>query len=305
LLLDIVENPFFDKPELARERDALLAEQIKRRDDEYARSVELLLASIYPQHPYGLPRYGRAEVIKALTEEKLEAWHVKTIKRQLPLVIVVGDTDGSALISRIFSDGFKRNELDKTMKVNLPPLTAPPEEQVEQRSRRVTAQAIGFRGPAGESADYLPLRMLGHLTATGRFADELRAKQIISDRLIVRPDPRLASGAFFAFITTAPGDEQRALEVLRTEVAKLSQAPPSDEEFERGRNATIGAYAIALQAHPQRAMEYARAVVFNRKPSDVEAQPDLIRSVRKADLRRVAEAVVKISQIGRGVVRGQ
>ncbi|MGH9842391.1 MAG: M16 family metallopeptidase, partial [Blastocatellia bacterium] len=106
LLLEVIESPFFDKTEIARERDALLADQLRSRDDAPSRAVELMWNSIYssptagPSHPYGLPRHGLAEVVKALTDEKLEAWHGKTVKRQLPVVILVGDTDGSALVSR-------------------------------------------------------------------------------------------------------------------------------------------------------------------------------------------------------------
>jgi zinc protease len=306
LLIEILESPYFDKPELTRERDALLADQLKLRDNAKARAVELLWASLYPGgHPYGFPRFGSANVIKEMTEEKLQAWHAKTVKRQFPLVIVVGDTDGSALISRIFSEGFKRGDLDKTMKANLPPLTAPPQEMVEQRPRPQTAQAIGFRTADKDAADYLVLRMLGALTATGRFPDELRAKQSITDPVVVLPDLRLASGAFYALLTTEPGNEQKAFETLRDEFALLISKAPTDEEFERGRNFTIGSYAIALQQHELRALEYARAVLVGRKPSEIENQPDLLRSVKRSDFTRVAEKIIKPTQIGRGVVRGQ
>jgi zinc protease len=306
LLLDIMENPYFDKPELTRERDALLADQLKQRDNARARAVELLWASLYPGgHPYGLPRLGTPEVIKAVTEEKLEAWHVKLTKRQFPLVVIVGDTDGSSLVSRIFSEGFKRGDLDKAIKANLPPLTQPPTEQVEQRARPQTALAVGFRTSDKDAADYLVMRMWGALLSSGRFTDELRSKHGITDAAVVQPDLRLASGAFYAVLTTEPGKEQPAFETLRDGFAQLLANPPNDEEFERGRNATIGAYAINLQSHQRRALEYARTILVGRKPSDVENQPDLLRAIKRSDFKRVAESIVKPTQIGRGVVRGQ
>lgn len=306
LLLEIMENPYFDKPELTRERDALLADQLKQRDNVSARAVELLWASLYPGgHPYGLPRLGSPEAIKAVTEETLEAWHAKLTKRQFPLVVIVGDTDGSSLVSRIFSEGFKRGDLDKTMKANLPPLTMPPTEQVEQRARPQSAQAIGFRTSDKDAADYLVMRMWGALLSSGRFTDELRTKHGITDLALVQPDLRLTSGAFYALLTTAPGKEQTAFEILRDGFAGLLATPPTDEEFERGRNATIGSYAITLQSSQRRALEYARAILVGRKPSDVENQPDLLRTIKRSDFKRVAESIVKPTQIGRGVVRGQ
>jgi zinc protease len=308
LLMDIVENPFFDKPELARETEAVLAAQLKQRDDAQMRAIELLWASLYPGgHPYGQPRLGTPTSVKAVTVEALEAWYDKIIRKQFPLVVVVGDTDGSALISRIFSDGFKRpGELDKTMKVNLPPLTAPPQEQVEPRMRPLTAQAIGYRTATFDANDSLVAAMLAAQASTGKINDDLRG--LLPETLFFTPDGRLASGAFYAFAVTPSANAEKARELLLAEFTRLSTTLPTDEEFTRGRNFTIGSYAIALQSHQTRALEYTRVALFGRKPADVENQPDLLRNIKRSDFRRVAEKIVKGDQtvaVGRGVVRGQ
>ncbi len=310
LLLEIIEYPFFDKEELVKERDALLARQLSQRDNADAYAIELMWASLYPDHPYGLPRFGLADVVKSIEIEKLEGWHTRTIQRQYPLVVVVGDTDGSALISRIFSEGLKRGDLDKSIKVNLPGSPGSPQEKIEQRGRQLTAQAIGFRLPGqtpaqatGRSNDLLAFEILSHTVSSGKMINDLRDKEGMTESLSIEPEQRLAAGAFFAQFSTLPENEQRSREVVQAELQRLAGATTSDEEFEQGRNAAIGRYAIALQSHVERGLEYARAVIFDSKPSDVEAQPDLIRSVKKADIKRVAGGLIKMNEIGRGVVR--
>jgi zinc protease len=307
LLLDVIENPFFDKTEVARERDAVVADQARLRDDSRQRSIELMWDSLYPGHPYGLPRFGLPEVVKGANEEKLEAWHAKTVKRQFPLVVVVGDTDGSALVSRIFSEGLKRNELDKTIKANLPNSYATPDDKIEQRSRQSSTLVTGFRSPQlppEKQNDLLALAMLGTIASSGKLVEELRDKQGLTDGVFLISDQRLASGVFLAQMATLPENEQRAREALEAALESLAAAAPSDDEFEQGRNAEIGRYAIALQDHNARTIEYARAVIFGLKASDVESQPDLIRAVKKTDIKRVAESVMKSGQAGHGVVRG-
>src|SRR5215468_4364330 len=307
LLLDVIENPFFDKTEVARERETLIADQARARDDSRQYSIELMWDSLYPGHPYGLPRYGLPEAVKGATEEKLEAWHAKTVKRQFPLVIIVGDTDGSSLVSRIFSEGLKRNELDKTIKANLPNSYATPDDKIEQRSRQSSTLATGFRSPVAapeKQNDVLALAMLGTIASSGKLIEELRDKQSLTDGVFLISDQRLASGVFLAQMATLPENEQRARAALEAALEGLAAAQPSDDEFEQGRNAEIGRYAIALEDHNARTLEYARAAIFGRKPADVEAQPDLIRAVKKTDIKRVAESVVKSGQAGHGVVRG-
>jgi zinc protease len=307
LLLDVIENPFFDKTEVAREREAVIADESRMRDDSRQRSIELMWDSLYPGHPYGLPRFGLPEVVKGANEEKLEAWHAKTVKRQFPLVVIVGDTDGSALVSRIFSEGLKRNELDKTIKANLPTSYATPDDKVEQRSRQSSTLATGFRSPQlppEKQNDLLALAMLGTMASSGKLIEELRDKQNLTDGVFLISDQRLASGVFLAQMATLPENETRAREALEAALESLAAAQLSDDDFEQGRNAEIGRYAIALQDHNARTLEYARAVIFGRKPSDVESQPDLIRAVKKTDIKRVAELVMKAGQAGHGVVRG-
>lgn len=302
LLLEIVETPYFGKEEVAREKTILLADQLNSRDDDAARADELLRASLYPGHPYGLLRYGQAEVVKALTEEKLEEWHNKTIKRQYPLLMIVGDTDGSALVSRIFSEGLKRGELDKALKVNLPPLAGAGQEQTEPRGRALATQSVGFRlgaaappQQANQPDDFFTLAMLATLASTGKLNERLELGS-----LTIKHAPRLASSSFDFQFATLPANEAKAREALQAELQKLA-ALPADDEFEAGRNATIGRYAIALQSFPARALEYSRAVFFGRKASDVESQPDSIRAIKKADIKRAAESL-KLE--GRGVVLG-
>ncbi|MGH9755463.1 MAG: M16 family metallopeptidase [Blastocatellia bacterium] len=310
LLLDVIENPFFDKTEVARERDAVIADQARLRDDNRQRSIELMWDSLYPiegGHPYGLPRFGLAEIVKGANEEKLEAWHAKTVKRQFPLVVIVGDTDGSAIVSRIFSEGLKRNELDKTIKANLPNSYATPDDKIEQRSRQSSQLATGFRAPAltpEKQNDLLALAMLGTMASSGKLIEELRDKQSLTDGVSLISDQRLASGVFLAQIATLPENEQRVREALQAALESLVASQLTDDEFEQGRNAEIGRYAIALQDHNARTLEYARAAIFGLKPADVEAQPDLIRAVKKTDIKRVAESVMKSGQAGHGLVRG-
>lgn len=298
IVVDILENPYFEKGEVIRERERLLADQAVARDRVGDRAEELMFASLYPGHPYGLPRLGLPSVVKTAAEGQLEAWYAKTIQRQLPLVIIVGDTDGSALVSRIFSDAFKRAELDKSLKVSLPNLYAEPKQEAEARGRRQTAQTIGIRTVAGQSNDVFALSILSHFIAA-------RGRMNVSSNLDVVNDARAASGTLLATIASLPGLETKQRDALISELGKTAAAPPVGDDFDFARNAAIGSYAIRLEAHPDRALEYARAVLFGRKASDVDAQPDLVRGVKLVDLKRVAEAVLKTAQAGVGIVRGK
>ncbi|QQS45719.1 MAG: insulinase family protein [Acidobacteriota bacterium] len=307
LLIDILENPFTDKDEVAREAAALLAIQREYRDDHQTRANDLVWASLYPNHPYSLPRYGLPEVVGGATAEKIEQWYAKTVRKQFPIVILVGDTDGSALVSRIFSEGLRRDELDRTLQIGLPRPIESAGEMADQRKHRTTTQEIGFRITSQmltSPNDIHAIEMLGHLASAGSLADELRYRQSLTNSIDAGMDQRIAAGAFALSITSLPENEKIVRETVMGEMKRLAGEAVTDEEFEWARNATIGRDAIALQSHFFRALRYARAVIFGRDPKDIESQPDQVRSIRKADVKRLAESILKSGITGAGVVRG-
>jgi zinc protease len=308
LLIEIVEKPFFDREELVREQGVLLGDQLRWQEDAEGQARELLWMSLFPGHPYGLPTFGLAEVVRGVTVEKLEEWHQQTIRRQYPMVVLVGDTDGSAIVSRIFSDGLRRGDLDRTLRVNLPTTSAASGDRVlPAPGEAVTRQALGFRvfssalpGPQDAQVLALLARWVSNGPLLGAFRDPAGPVGLLAGSF----EPRLAAGGFVAQLTTAPENETRALDLLNRELQRLVAAPPTDDEFEYARNSAIGQYAIALQSPRERILEYARALFFGRQPTDVERQAEAVVAIRKADLQRVAEAIFRTNLSGRGLLRG-
>ncbi len=307
LLLEIIESPFFDREEVARERTILMADQDRAEDELAEAAREYLLGSIFPNHPYALPRYGKREAINRATPEQLEELHTRSIRRQYPFVFLVGDTDGSSMVSRIFSDGLKRGDLDKTLKVSLPTQFAAAQDRVGESGWGATWQASGFRiGNQAFAApnDHLVAAMLAELISSGLWINEIQQKRSIVNHVGAAIEQHLAGSFFRTKMVTVPGQETAALDLLSRELQRLVGNQPTDEEFELARNAAIGRYAIALQSNTERSFEYARAALLGRRPADVEGQPEAMTGVRKSDLKRIAESIFKNSAGGRGVLRG-
>src|SRR6266850_748309 len=78
------------------------------------------------------------------------ASHARAVKRQLPLAIIVGDTDGSALVSSQIAEGFKRRDVDAAIQVRSPQ-RASTVEKIEQRRRNQTTIGVGLAGPKADS----------------------------------------------------------------------------------------------------------------------------------------------------------
>ena len=304
LLRDCIEDPAFRDDDVQRARIAQIGVIRDSRDSSLAQARELLTRALYPGTPYGLPPHGREELAVKLTSEQLREWHSRLVKRQLPLAIIVGDTNGSALVSSQLAEAFRRRELDTALPVRVP--GAPrPTEQIESRRTEQTAAAIGFVGPkaadgAGQDAVRVMEAAMNH--AGGRLDRELMDKGL-AVMASLEGDSLFAAGTISAEIVTSPGDEQRARNALLVELEKLSKNGLSPDEAAAAGALAAGTKLDALQSQGRRALEYARAVIAQQKASDVDSSAERLSKVATDDIKRVAAVYLKPTSSSAGIVR--
>lgn len=94
LLADIIQNPAFDAKELERVRAGQLAAIAQERTQPGAIASRTLLPLLFgPDHPYGIAASGSGdpEAVKALTPQKLAAFHNKWIRADNAEIFVAGN----------------------------------------------------------------------------------------------------------------------------------------------------------------------------------------------------------------------
>ncbi|MFP5264304.1 MAG: M16 family metallopeptidase [Blastocatellia bacterium] len=304
LLRDAIEEPAFRDADVQRARLAQLVFIREDRDSTLARSRELLLQALFPGHAYSLPPHGREEAVLKLTSEQVQQWHSQAVKRQLPLAIIVGDTNGSALVSGQLAEGFKRRELDKSLDVKV----AQPKSGEKAESRRLgqTTAAVGFAGPKTESDDVIAIEVVEAVMNGdgGRLLTELRDKQGLALAANLEHQSMFTAGAIYARLVTLPGDEQRARAAFLAELERIARAPLSADEIEQGRSTAIASKLALMQSQSAHALEYARAIFYKREPSMADNFADRLSKVTADDVKRVAAAYFKPPAASAGVVRG-
>jgi len=304
VLRDIVEEPAFRDDEMKR---AALTQQgaIRfERDSSLLRANQLMRSALFPGHPYSFALHGTEEAISKITPEQLQDWHARLIKRQLPLVVIVGDTEGSALISGQIAEGFRRRELDSSLQVKIPG-TSLPSERAEPMSQPLTVIALGFQGPKSDNADHAALDLLVD-TLTGRggiLMTELRDRQGLVLQADARNDPMFVAGAISIEALMDPANEARARAAVLALVQRVSRTGLTQTEFAISQSASM-TRLVSLQSQTARVIAYTQAVVYGRQASDVDTFPERANNVTPADLKRVAASYLKGAP-SIGIVRGR
>jgi zinc protease len=304
LLRDAVEEPAFRDDDVKRALLAQIGRIRNARDASRARADELFHQAMWPGHAYGLPAHGREEVITKLTADQLREWHTRAIKHQLPLAFIVGDTDGSALVSSQLAEGFRRRDLDKSLQVKVPQPKAV--EQSQSRRREQTMLALGLVGPKGDSADLLALEVIEAAMNDrgGRLLQELRDKQAVAMQASLRHEALFAGGAIVARVITTPDNETRARTALLGEFERLAREGLSTADLTSAQAVAATVRLAALQSQTSRALMTAHTVVYQHEAADVDGFVEQLAKVTASDVKRVAAAYFKSAPVAAGIVRG-
>ncbi|HLG17696.1 MAG TPA: insulinase family protein [Blastocatellia bacterium] len=302
IMRDLIEDPAFRDSDLARARAEQTAVIRESLGSGAARSRELLFQALFAGHPYSLPPHGRQEVVSKLTGDQVREWHEGAIKRRVPVAIIVGDTEGSALVSGTVADGFKRRETDPPARYPAAAATKPT-DRAEQYKRPQSVLSIGFPGPRGGSDEALALGLIE--SAMNVLLGELGSKQ--GSFYVARSSSEsfLAGGAFRVDIVTSPENEQRVRTAVVAEIERLAKNGLSVDQVTAARAQTITARLGRLQHRRERALEYARTILYEHRPAEADSLADRLGRITPDEIKRVAGIYLKPSTASLGIVRGE
>lgn len=300
LAIDMVQHPSLAKQDVLVERGRLLADQLRAASQPEHRAVELFWRGRYPAHAYGVPRLGLPETVAKLDDEKVRAWFDRGMDSQYPLVGIVGDTDGSSLISRHVAEGFDRAEGGPPPTPGLP-APAPAGDTIERTGADVTAQAVGFPCPGGAWTELAALDVAAawvglHVSADLESSDAPAAgvASFVERR-------RLASG-FLTTVVSRPGDEKRVHDAVIARLAGVAALPEPD--LTAAKNAAVVLQYRLDEPFTGLLVDYVRSAAFATPLDSIETYGERVRATKLEAVRKAAAAVINPTLGGRGIVAG-
>jgi len=315
VMTDVIKNPIFDPEELEKEKNILLAEIEKNKDNMQDYPIQLFYQAVFPDHPYGLNRLGETEAIEKLNPEVIKDWHRKHFSPKNMTIVAVGDFDSSILLQKL-EELFGDYKKEKIEEVNISSATNEVSHQtnikfngkmlIENRLKAQTAQALGFVTCAYREDDLYALKVLQAIASGGgRFYQELREKRSLAYTVYGVNDSWEQSGAFYAYIATSPGNEKLAREELSCEFYKFKTDLVKDEELETAKRYISGMYQILLEANSALVKQYAKSEILGKGIEEVERYPQKINRITKEQVKAVAEKYFNPENLAAGMIRGK
>ena len=290
LLADVLLHPTFPDAAIAREREVQLAGQKAEEEHPTGVARNLLRATLFPGHPYGLRHLGTPATLAGLDRAALLAYHRRALVGREGVVAVFGDVKAEAVrvaVERLLGD-LPAGDLPAA-----PPVPAPLTGSADVEAIRDKEQAVlmvGYRGLAVDDPDRSALELIDEACSDlgSRFFIRIREELGLAYFVGSSQVPGLVAGSFTFYVGTDPAKVGLVREAFLEEIRQLAENGLTADELVRARKKLIGKQAIAHQSNGTLAFTAALDELYGLGYLHHRDTARRLEAVTLEDTRRVA-----------------
>ncbi len=296
LLRKAMTKPRFDAEPVERLRSQLLAGL--RRDQEQADAIagKTLMATLYPDHPYGRPTDGTLETVAKISAEDLKQFADQRLARDNLVIGIVGDITPEQLAPL----------LDKTFGT-LPAKASP--WQIPEATPKADGRTIVIDKPVKQSSilfadtgimrhdpDFYAAYVMNHILGGGGFTShlytEVREKRGLAYSVYSYLHPLDRSAIYLGGAGTANARVAETLAVVRDEWAKMAKDGVTDDELEAAKQYLTGSFPLRFTATERIASMLVGMQLEDLGMDYLDKRNSYIEAVSADDIRRVARKLL-------------
>jgi zinc protease len=298
LLAEVVIRPSFPALEVDRRRGEIVTLIRQDEDNPAAVAVETLMSMLYGAHPYGGRARGTVASAERIDREALQRFHVAHCAPNGLSLAVVGDIEPARAVDAVRASfgEWKAGEVVEVTGIPVPPAAGRQRRVVPMMNKSQTDIAYGFATIARRDASYyaysLMNNILGQYSLGGRLGDSIREQQGMAYYVFSSLDANLMPGPLVIRAGVSPANVAKAVASIDTELQKLVDSGPTEQELQESKQYLIGSMPRTLETNMGIA-SYLQTVEFFGLGLDYDVRmPDLLRAVTPAHVHDAARRAI-------------
>lgn len=303
LLKLALTEPRFDLEPVERIRAQIVAGIQNDARDPDNLAGEALIASVFPDHPYGRPLEGTLDSVAAITIDDLRTFHGKNIARDNLKIAVVGAID-SATLAQLLEDVFGSLPVKANLDLvrNIEPVVG---ERVDiAMDLPQSVLLFAGEGLVRKDSDFIPaamaLRILGGGAFSSRLYEEVREKRGLAYSIGFGLQAYEHAGLVVGSTKTRADQADQVVELIESEIDRFVSEGVTAEELADAKSYLIGSYALRFTTSTRIARQLLAIQLDNLGIDYISQRNDLIAAVSLDDIRR---ATARLFEKGLTVVR--
>ncbi len=308
LLSEIVTTPSFPEKEMNEIREKLLTAVKQTRDDPASLAEQHFNNLLYgDDHPAGRPM--TVEGVSRIRRDDLLALYRKHVTPGAALLALSGDFDAASVAKRLErSFGSWRGARPPTRE--LKPVSDPPPGLrvllVDKPDLSQSFFALGHAGSRLGDPQRDALRVVNYVLGGGGFSSRLmqlvRSEKGKTYGIKSQFDEGSLDGSFLVQSFTRNEELVPTLKLVRGELARIAQDPPSEAELAAAKGDLAGGFALRFQTSSRLVGQLMRVRLLGFKDSFVTEHAVRVGRLTRAEVAAAARAKVRAGRLVAAVV---
>jgi zinc protease len=255
LVADVIRHPLLDPRDVDTRRAELLTAILQDEDDPAAVAVDVVMARLYPQHPYGRRPRGTTATVQRIALADLVRFHQTWFTPGGTTVVIVGDVAPEAVVeasAREFGTWSAARDSEPPL-----PLVSRPSKRdlavVPMMNKAQADIAYAFIGVRRADPDYYAAwvmnNALGQYALGGRLGDSIRERQGMAYYVYSTLDATLAEGPLMIRAGVAGPDVERTLASVDHELTAVREQGFAAKELDESKRYLIGSIPRQLETN--------------------------------------------------------
>jgi zinc protease len=293
LLADILLNPQFAEPEVAR-KIAEMKARLKRMEEEPRQIGQLAFAkSLFRDHPYAHPVEGSVATLDQLTRVDIQRFFQSYYRPNNAQVTIVGQInleEAAGILEKVLGGW-------QAVPIQRPPVTAPrelPRPEVVKIDRSSSQANIlwGHLGVNRGNPDYYTLLVMNYILGGGGFVsrlmDQIRDNLGLTYGIHSHFEAREFPGAFEISLETRNQNTNQAVAEIMKELKKFLEKGVTATELAEAKAYLTGSFPLRMDTNAKMVKLLSAIEFYGLGLDYLEKYPQLINQVTEGEILRAA-----------------
>ena len=249
-LSDMLVNSLFEEEKIDKERQVVLEELIRGKNEPRRYAVELFFRAVFADHPARNLPIGSRETINNSDRRVLSAFRDTNFVAGNMVAAVVGNQRHQQVVEA-FEAAFAAMPSDPRPPFPTAPLPKPRPQRVEESTVGTQAQiALGLPMPGADHPDTYALDILSAtLGEVGRrLVREIRDQRGLASSVSSSYSTLSDIGAWWALVGTSPANVDTVIDLILTEVRRIRDERLAEEALADAKSYIEGRAVLNLQS---------------------------------------------------------
>jgi predicted Zn-dependent peptidase len=290
-LADMLVNSLFAEDRIDKERQVVLEELIRGKNDPRRYAVELFFKSVWDEHPARNLPIGSRETLANSDRRVLTAFRDANFLASNMVTAVVGDQTHVDVVQRV-SAGFEQMPNGRKPEFQTAPMPPARSRRIEETIPGSQAQIVfGLPAPGADHPDTYALDIVSAILGEvgRRLIGEIRDRRGLASSVGSSYSTLSDVGCWWAMVGTSLGNVDQVVELIIQEIRRLRAEPMDAGELEDAKSYIEGRAVLGLQTSIAFAQYLADRVAIGVEPP-LDEYLRRVSSVTVKDVERVARS---------------